>query len=591
MEVEWKYVLKLDPEESQRPKPSANAKPLPEHLKENDASLDISNRTDGVPEMGDPFHDPNSEQKWAEFNTAPEVTRKVAKVDFDKEGTKWHYLGQTSTEARAQFTHDLSKPVHNPKSNFLDTVKPPPPAFPQYQYQQQQQRSYPATYPIKPAPVSIPPRTPTQLQTRPYQYKPKESTISTFRAPAYNPDTRKNPNSPVAHQPNVTYDHRASASPYGQPTYQQGYHSHRPPQGGYVPYTPPPHMYSTQTKPPSTNGPPPLAGIHQYAQSASSSQVQGDRYNLPPLPYPQSQVPVPRPVYSPTTGPHVPPSQSYRGSVPNLNTSTGPSRSSMYANNYSSLSTPSPSSQAEYLAYVTKYPYLKNAFLRRAKTYVSPYSPNGGFTPEWAPKIPAGTSGPPNMMPPIRPDGQPGPGLSVGFAGGMQPTLPMPRPTPQFQSPDAFRQDLNKAPRPLSGAPKWESMLKHIGNTTGTPGSTISHGSLPTLAPAPSRMSGGPLPTLAPAPAMPRPPILSQQPANDAAPSVIDPALQSATPPLHPPSTISRPIPTPPSDKSNTPQRPDYSPISDHGETKPAPVAPQNAHPPMHTGETWRYNH
>ena len=114
MEVEWKYVLKLDPEESQRPKPSANAKPLPDHLKENDASLDISNRTDGVPEMGDPFLDPNAEQKWAEFNTAPEVLQKLAKVDTNNRDRFFFYLGKSSTEARAQFTDDPSNPVHVP---------------------------------------------------------------------------------------------------------------------------------------------------------------------------------------------------------------------------------------------------------------------------------------------------------------------------------------------------------------------------------------------------------------------------------------------------------------------------------------------
>ncbi|KAJ4289822.1 hypothetical protein N0V90_011153 [Kalmusia sp. IMI 367209] len=217
VEVEWKYLLKLDSEESQRPKPSANAKPLPEHLKENDASLDISNRTDGVPEMGDPFHDPNSSQKWAEFNTAPDVLRKVANVDFSKENCLWYYLGKTSTEARPQYTHDPAKPQHNPKSNFLDTVRPSPPVIPHFQH-----RSYPASHPIKPAPVSIPPRTPTQFQARPYQYKPKDAKdmMTTFRAPAYNPDTRKNPNSPVAHQPNVTaanfneHDNIGKPSPY-----------------------------------------------------------------------------------------------------------------------------------------------------------------------------------------------------------------------------------------------------------------------------------------------------------------------------------------------------------------------------------------
>ncbi|KAF1966848.1 hypothetical protein BU23DRAFT_485353 [Bimuria novae-zelandiae CBS 107.79] len=599
VEVEWKYVLKPHPDESQRPKPSANAKPLPAHLKENDASLDISNRTDGVPEMGDPFQDPNAEQKWAEFNTAPGVLQKVAKVDFSKAETLWYYLGKNSTEARPQFTHDLSKPVHNPKSNFLDTVKPPLPAFPQYQYQQQ--RSYPAAYPIKPAPVSIPPRTPTEQQTRPYQYKPKESMMTTFRAPAYSSNTHKNPHSPVAHQPNVTYDHRAPVSPYGQPAYQLSYHSHRPPQGGYVPYVPPQHSYSPYAKSPTTSGPPVHTGV-QYAKSPSSPQDLRPNLNtLPPFPYSQSQVPVPRPAYSLPTGQQFSQPQSYRGgaSISNiLSTPTGTSKPPMYANSYSSLPIQPPSSQAEYLVYVTKYPYLKNAFLRRAKTYVSPYSPNGGFTSEWAPKIPSGSSGHPNMMPPMRPMGQPSPSPHTGF-GGMQPTLPMPRPTPQFQSPDAFRQDLNKAPRPLSGAPKWETMLKNLSNSAGGPPAsmsmTTSYNSLPTLAPAPQSrpLSGSPLHALAPAPA-PRPPSVPRQQVKSASPSVIDPALQSSTPPLPPPSTIAQPIPTPPSEgnKPNTPQRPEYSPISDHGEAKATPTpgpAAQNALPPVHTGETWRY--
>ncbi|KAJ4347993.1 uncharacterized protein N0V89_009365 [Didymosphaeria variabile] len=601
VEVEWKYILKLAPEDSQRPKPSANAKPLPDHLKENDASLDISNRTDGVPEMGDPFHDPNSDQKWAEFNTAEAVIQKVAKVDFSKPNHVWFYLGKNSTEARPQYTHDLSKRVHNPKSNFLDTVKPPPPVIPHYQYQQ---RSYPASYPIKPAPgptYGIPPRTPTQQQQqqqqpKPYQYKPKESMMHTFRAPAYNPDTRKNPNSPVAHQPNVTYDYRAAGSPYGQSTYHSSYHSSRPSQGGYIPYAPP-QSYSTNAKSPTTSKPAPLTGMHQYAQSAPSSALQPNPYQLPPLPYSQSQGPVPRPVYSPPAGRPGSQSQPYHGGAPashTMSNPTGTSKPPMYATMHSSLSAQPPSSQAEYLAYVTKYPYLKNAFLRRAKTYISPYSPNGGFTPEWAPKVSSASSGPLNMMPPMRP-GQPSPGLGLNFGGAMSPSLPMPRPTAQFQSPDAFRQDLNKAPRPLSGAPKWETMLKHLGTTTGQPApsnSTTSHSPLPALAPAPvSRPVPGGTP-LAPTPMAPQTPSTSQQPTKSASPLAIDPALQSHTLPLPPPSAVSHPTPTPLGEKPNTPQRPDYSPISDNGETRPVPLgaAPSNVMPPAHTGETWRYS-
>jgi len=99
------------------------------------------NRTDGVPEMGDPFHDPNSGQKWAEFNTAVEVHHpSQAKVDLSKENQLWYYLGKTSTEARAQYTEDLAQTRYNTKSNFLDTVNPvpqiPPPG---------ERRSFPAS--------------------------------------------------------------------------------------------------------------------------------------------------------------------------------------------------------------------------------------------------------------------------------------------------------------------------------------------------------------------------------------------------------------------------------------------------------------
>ena len=593
-------MLKLDPEESQRPKPSANAKPLPEHLKENDASLDISNRTDGVPEVGDPFLDPNAEQKWAEFHTAPDVLQKVAKVDLNNKDRLFFYLGKSSTEARAQFTDDLSNPVHNPKSNFLDTVKPPPPVYPQYQqYQQYQQRPYQTAYPIKPAPISVPPRTPTQPQIRPYQYKPKETMMTSFRAPAYNPDTRKNPNSPVAHQPNVTYDHRSAGSPYGYPTQQPGYHTHRQPQGGYIPYAPPHHAYSGQAKSPSTGGAQHFSNVQHYGQPAAAPQgVQPNPNVLPPLPFSQSQGPVPRPVYSPTDGPHVSQPQSYPGGAPVsnvLSAPTGTSRASMYANCHSSLPTQPPPSQSDYLAYVTKYPYLKNAFLRRAKTYISPYSPNGGFTSEWAPQIPHNTNGPPNTMNPARPGGQLTPGVPVAYGG--PPNQPVPRPTPQFQSPDAFRQDLNKAPRPLSGAPKWETMLKSLNNTAGgvSAPTNVSHSPLPTLAPAPTGRptSITPLPALAPTPVPPASNDM-QQPTTRTSPSVIDPALRSHTPTLPEQDAVVQPSLALPSESSkpDTPQRPEVSPISDHGDAKPASVtsaAPQATLAPVHSGETWRY--
>ncbi|PVH98738.1 hypothetical protein DM02DRAFT_657064 [Periconia macrospinosa] len=551
VEVEWKYLLKLDPAESQRPKPSANAKPLPEHLKETDASLDMSNRTDGVPEMGDPFQDPNAEQKWAEFNTAPDVTQKVGRVDLSKENQLWYYLGKTSTEARPQYTENPAKPVHNSKSNFLDTVRPPAPVMPTFQH-----RSYPASYPIKPAPVSIPPRTPTQ-QSRPYSYKPKESMMSSFRSPSYNPDTRKNPNSPVAHQPNA-YSYRSTFPQNGQPAYQNTYQNHRPSQQ-YIPYAPP-------QSGPSTSSKSLLDGIHQYAHPTQagpySDHSAAPPRELQPLPYTQGQGQ--SPTSRLTYGQFVAPSQSSlpsRSGAPSsslLSNPVGTTKPPMYAvthpSSADSLVQPL-NSQVEYLAYVAKYPYLKNAFLRRAKTYISPYSPGGGFTPEWAPKP---------MKTPLSSATAfaAHPGQHTGrlsFAGELPHGTPVPRPTPQFQSADAFQRDLAQAPRHPSGTPKWDQMFQQL-NTN----SRNSHS--PTLPKSQAYMQ----------PLAPRPPSVTHETPKSSTPPVLAPAPKlSHTPPLPPPSEPQRPIPSPLSDAPKTPV----------AETEKA----ASTQPAVHSGETWRY--
>ncbi|KAF2118907.1 hypothetical protein BDV96DRAFT_487608 [Lophiotrema nucula] len=591
VEIEWKYLLALDPADSQRPKPSPNAQPLPEHLKSSDDSLAMTNRTDGVPEIGDPFHDPNSEQKWAEFNTAPEVLQKVSKIDFSKPDRLWYYLGKTSTEARPQYTEILAKQKHNPNSNFLDTVKPAPLPLQPYD-----RRSYPASYPLKPAPVGIPPRTPIQSTIqpadRPYTYKPRLDT--TYKSPAYNynyaPSTQKNPNSPVAHQPNVVYDHRATAPQYGYsaPANQRqipSYH-HYVPTGGYT--------NSWKAAPPTT------APSNSYAQNAQSNQ-------LPPYPYYQNSVSSPtgrqwppfpasqapassqRPVYSPpahqTPGPQAiapaPPRASSGGAAPIsslLSNTSGPTKYSMYANAPPSpaITAHSPSAQAEYLLYVTKYPYLKNAFLRRAKTYVSPYSPNGGFTPEWQPtKVSGSTSANARAS---KPSSTNGPAQSFGASyNGAPPSLPPPRPSYQFQTPDAFQREVNKIPvGPTQGYLKWEQMMKTLSSST-------SHTNNLPPATAPST-------TFIP---FSKPPSHARE-ASEAA----TPPVQSHTPPLPPPSEPQRPIPSPLSDApgpnapttSKSPKGPVYSPISDNGK---GPVTDRPTLPPLtqvHTGETWRYS-
>ncbi|PSN68417.1 hypothetical protein BS50DRAFT_551941 [Corynespora cassiicola Philippines] len=530
VEVEWKYLLVLDPADSQRPKPSANAKPLPEHLKESDASLDITNRTDGVPEIGDPFLDPNSIQKWAEFNTAPDVTKRIAKVDLSKENRLWFYLGKTSTEARPQYTEEPTRPRHNPKSNFLDTVKPPPLPIPPMHRQ-----SYPASYPLKPSPLSIP-RTPTQSQIRPadkpYQYKPKESMMTTWKSPVYQASTQKNPNSPVAHQPNVVYDHRTAAPQYGQPYAQ--YQNQRPSQPSqpqqqqYQPYVPPPPQgYTTHTW---KAQPPPSGPSNGYAQPSQTGQAptQYSYYHPgtsnpqqpPPFPYSQAPDSGPRTVYS--APPPQPPSRTAAPVSNALKNSAG----------------------------TTKYPI-----------------PDGGFTPEWMPKVPNSHAGSPATRPPSSGPGQPQ-GLGVPFGGGMPQGQPVHRPMPQFQSADAFQREMAKAPAAPSGSSKWDHMLKQIASS-GAPSPSNVPASISTAHPThPDAPHAAPQSTTPPLPG----------PAS-AAP------VQSHTPPL-PPNEPQRPIPSPLSDAPKSPKRPEYSPISDNGKAS----EDTQASPKVHTGETWRFS-
>ncbi|KAF2791386.1 JmjC domain-containing histone demethylation protein 3D [Melanomma pulvis-pyrius CBS 109.77] len=573
-EVEWKYLLALDPADSQRPKPSANAKPLPEHLKENDASLNITNRTDGVPEIGDPFYDPNAPQKWAEFHTAPEVTQKVAKVDFNKDLQLWFYLGKAATEARPQYTEDLAIPRHNVKSSFLDTVKPPPRPMPPIE-----RRSYPASYPIQPSPLSNPPRTPIQPQYRPasgsttatapkaYQYKPKDLAIYKQPGHNYSPETWKNPNSPVAHQPNVVYDYRATAPQYGYPSYTNGYHQHRPPQQPvqqYHGYAPPQSYSSSGWKPPTTTAPI-LPGIEQYTQPPqaghalppypyySSDGASAPRH-LPPFPYSHPQGPAPGPAHGPVHG-----------------SAQGPSQRPAYGS--SAHQTPVSQTQSSSRSAAPNTSMLSDTGLPK-----NPSIPNGGFTPEWIPKV-GSTITTPNLTAPRPPPSStrpphstPGPGLI--YDGRQSPTLA--RPMPQFQSQDAFQRELSKAPMPpATGMQNWERMIKQLGSTTGSP-------SLPSLTTAAAPTNGPQFP-------LSRPSNSSYEMSTGTTPLV-----RSHTPPHVPPSEPQRPIPSPLSDVPGSPKRPEYSPISDDGKElgsrpmlPPLPSLPNGEKFP--TGETWRY--
>jgi hypothetical protein len=98
------------------------------------------------PSPGDPFtEDPKTE--WAEFVLgASPKNRTQKKVDFSQPNQLWHFLGKTSTESKAQYTADPSKPIHDPLSNFLHTVEPSKPimAPPSQPKRQSLAASYPS---------------------------------------------------------------------------------------------------------------------------------------------------------------------------------------------------------------------------------------------------------------------------------------------------------------------------------------------------------------------------------------------------------------------------------------------------------------
>lgn len=419
VEVEWKYLLHLDPADSQRPKPSANAKPLPVHLKDNDPSLNIMNRTDGVPEMGDPFHDPNSGHKWTEFNTAPEVHHpNQANVDLSKENQLWYYLGKTSTEARAQYTEDLRKPKHNTKSNFLDTVKPaphpPPPS---------ERRSYPASYPSKASSSS------TQSQNRaldkPYQYKPKTDPFRRTQ-PSYNypSDQYRYPaQPPAAQQPNgpIPYDSTATSPQYGYP-FSNG---HRQPPQYHSHYSP------SYSQPVSTRPSLPDPRTDQYARSSQS------QYHS----------------YYQTAPPHTP-----RHSPP---------QSSTYHHHSPSLQTPQshhpPTPQSQPPPPRSVAPIANMISSTAGSSNQSSSIPDGGFAPEWMPVQPA------SSRPPSRPDfyrsPQVGLGLNFGSAGTptSQGSIALPRPSLHFQTPQQFQMDVARAPQqPPDMMPRFESLIHSL---------------------------------------------------------------------------------------------------------------------------------
>ncbi|KAK0741813.1 hypothetical protein B0T21DRAFT_120242 [Apiosordaria backusii] len=181
VEVEWKWLLLPDPADYRLPKASANAIPMPTCRKAKQ-EINAKRAVDEVPRKNDEF---GAGLVWAEFHTSdPIKNSQQVKIDFTKENQVWHYLGKTSTEAKAQYTENLARPQHNLKSNFLDSIPKPVSVVPVPLLPQQPKRTYSAAYPgqvpfagslptISHNGTSLGPLAPKQ--SKPYTYKPKNS--------------------------------------------------------------------------------------------------------------------------------------------------------------------------------------------------------------------------------------------------------------------------------------------------------------------------------------------------------------------------------------------------------------------------------
>ncbi|KAI9657061.1 MAG: hypothetical protein M1821_003227 [Bathelium mastoideum] len=482
VEIEWKWLAPHDPAKSERPKPSEKAIPLPAEISQT--AVSTQNQKDGPPVIGEPFLD-NPAFKWQEFNPVPlsECRNPMqAKIQLDKPDQLWFYLGKTSTEARAQFTHDIKVTTHNTKSNFLDTVKPP--AAPV----QRAERKAPATvYPnganVNALNGAMAASRHAKIQPlmrpadRPYEYKPKVPANYNIDSEALRkqmsflgqgagmpqlpgtPSIRPGVSGPTMYMGHAAYGSSAKAP--AAPMQQRVPHAHSPP------------------------------SISQRRPSQTSSDPQIDPRLLQGPTTPQSNPFPPYPPYS--AGPSTMPARPVQQRAPvapmmgsgNASSPTGtntlftppPSRHSGQ-----SLATPkqSPPTDTNYLWHLQKYPYLRNSYLRKPKHYASPYPPPGGFSPEYQPHperspfaIPRPRSSSVSGRPASSHSHQ---SYELAHAKYAQPM----KPEPQYQSLADFQNQLGREAR--NPAPdkaslhRYEQLVKKIGEAVQAEGSTAKEG-------------------------------------------------------------------------------------------------------------------
>ncbi|RSM05768.1 hypothetical protein CEP52_006065 [Fusarium oligoseptatum] len=347
IEVEWKWLLLPDPADYRLPKASAKAIPMPTSQKDKE-KLKTKRLSDNKPQKDDPFVEGYT---WADFQVHPVSNKFQVKIDFSKPDQLWHYLGKTSTEARAQYTDDPANPRHNLKSNYLDTlpkepkpVKPPkviPANVPRYTYAPP--TSFGGPYPaVRPAPpVSARPE-------KPYVYKPRKPVDANFASAAGSFTTQRF--TPAAPAP---------APPQQPPTVYHHY-SYTQPQGRQAPAPYSAQRFEVKTPQSFANGgqssgpsrPPAQPQYHQWQQPAAPRPA-------PPSHAPPSHAPAPTPAPAPAPTPAPVTQQQANHGYPRPQLK--------------------PSWQVHTSIY-HKYPFFQVNHNRDSTKYKTPYAAWGGFT-------------------------------------------------------------------------------------------------------------------------------------------------------------------------------------------------------------------
>ncbi|KXH38002.1 JmjC domain-containing protein [Colletotrichum simmondsii] len=336
LEVEWKWLLLPDPSDYHLPKASSKAIPMPSSQKAKER-LNAKRPADEIPRKDAPFVEGYT---WAEFHPCNECTNpNQTKVDLSKDSQVWHYLGKTSTEAKAQYSDDPAKQLHNPKSNFLDTIpKPPKPVC--------ASTSHRRVSVVPPQPAPLPVFTPgVAVQNgpkseKPYVYKPRKPVETNYAGTGSFTTQKFTPKASAPPTPGGQQLHFGADPRYPIPGTQFVQQKFAP--DAHQQYVPRPAP----------------AGQGYYAAPNSMQR---------PSPY---STPGPQPAVSarPTQQTWSTPSQNSRPPLPH---SASQGSTQQNHRRYSAAPTPS---------VAMKYAFFQVHHNRDSKTYRTPYAPWGGFT-------------------------------------------------------------------------------------------------------------------------------------------------------------------------------------------------------------------